>query len=449
MLSYKMQSLEARLKRLEKENRGLETFPDFNFFAYGNSQVIQTLEDSEVLLSGGAGTGKSTACLAKIHKTCLENPHVRALIVRKTRSSLAETALHSFESTILGFGHPLLSGATRQNRRAYVYPNGSRIVVGGMDSPSRIMSSDYDIIFAQEATELTEEDWDNLLSRLRNYKLPYQQIMGDCNPQGENHWLYRRSSRKSLVMLQSRHEDNPVMYNPETGWTAKGKEYLAKLDNLSGVRYKRLREGIWASAEGAVYDMFDAQAHIFYGHLPTFRRYIVGMDFGYTNAGTMLTFGETVNGDLFLVDEVYRTGQTLDWWVNTALQVNARYRPQLFIGDPARPDAIKQLQVKGLNVKRGNNKIKFGVDLVQRRLQNKSIKFYHNSLKEEDKELKDNLMPLRVTDEILGYMWDENKDVPIATQNHALDAMRYVVAEVDKVTSNILPATSQSISTMR
>ncbi len=215
------------------------------------------------------------------------------------------------------------------------------------------------------------------------------------------------------------------------------------------MRYKRLREGIWASAEGAVYDMFDIQKHVHYGQMPVFRRYIVGMDFGYTNAGTMLTFGETINGDLFLVDEIYRTGQTLDWWMSQAMQVNARYRPQLWIGDPARPDAIKQLQHKGLNVKRGNNKIKFGVDLVQRRLQNNTLKFYFNSLKDEDKELKDNLMPLRVTDEILGYMWDENKDIPIATQNHALDAMRYVVAEVDRVVSNVLPATSQSVSAMR
>ena len=51
--------------------------------------AVQVFErrDNEVLISGPAGTGKSRACLEKLHLMALLNPGMRGLMVRKTRSS--------------------------------------------------------------------------------------------------------------------------------------------------------------------------------------------------------------------------------------------------------------------------------------------------------------------------------------------------------------------------
>src|SRR2546430_1507524 len=49
--------------------------------------------DDEVLVSGPAGTGKSRACLEKLHLMALLNPGMRGLITRKTLVSLGGTAL--------------------------------------------------------------------------------------------------------------------------------------------------------------------------------------------------------------------------------------------------------------------------------------------------------------------------------------------------------------------
>ena len=89
-----------------------------------------------------------------------------------------------------------------------------------MDKPSKILSSEWDICFVQQAEELAQADWEAIITRLRNWQMPYQQLMGDCNPDAPAHWLKQRASAGRLVMLESRHEDNPALWDAEAGqWT--------------------------------------------------------------------------------------------------------------------------------------------------------------------------------------------------------------------------------------
>src|SRR4249920_3774902 len=56
--------------------------------------------DPRVLMSGPAGTGKSRACLEKVHWACRKFPGMKALIVRKVQKSLTNTALAEFEESV-------------------------------------------------------------------------------------------------------------------------------------------------------------------------------------------------------------------------------------------------------------------------------------------------------------------------------------------------------------
>jgi phage terminase large subunit len=113
---------------------------------------------TEVILDGPAGTGKSRANLEKLHLCALKYPGMRGLIVRKTRTSLTQTGLVTFEEKVLPEGSPIARGAARANRQSYLYPNGSEVVVGGMDKAIKIMSTEFDLIYEMEASELTETD---------------------------------------------------------------------------------------------------------------------------------------------------------------------------------------------------------------------------------------------------------------------------------------------------
>jgi phage terminase large subunit len=223
----------------------------------GPAAELQTNHATEIVISGPAGTGKSRACLEKMHVYAQQYPRFRGLIVRKTRESLSETGLFTYEQYVLGRDHPMIIDGKpkRRIRQVYQYPNGAEIVIGGMDKPSKIMSTEYDIIFVQEATEVEEQDWQALLTRLRNHALPFQQMMADCNPSAPTHWLYQRCMSGRATLLNSRHEDNPRLYqNGE--WTEEGKEYLAILDSLTGAEYHRLRLGQWVQSSGLVYDVW-------------------------------------------------------------------------------------------------------------------------------------------------------------------------------------------------
>jgi len=443
-LLYKVQALEQDIKRLKKQVSTMRDVPPFEYFAYGACDEIQTLEDSEILITGPMGTGKSTAVLAKIHKICMQTPSVRVLMVRKTKASMAETTLFTFEAGILGSGHPLLSGPTRVNRKNYVYPNGARIVVAGMDNQDRIKSSDYDLVYVQEATELSESDWDILTSRLRNHVLHYQAIIGDCNPDSPKHWLYKRWEGGKIRMLKSLLTDNPKWWDGQN-WTEIGLDYVQRLKNMSGVRYRRNYEGEWATAENAVFEDYDTQRHIMYGQLPNFVRYYSGVDWGFTHPGAILTFGQTTDDRLILVDEILRTRQTIEWWVNQAGDVSKRFKGVTFVCDPAQPAHIQSLRNRGLTAVKASSKIQFGLSVVNERLKAGTLVFHNNSLKYPDPELQADKKAFRLTDEIPNYRWDSDKETPIPEEDDAIDAMRYVVAHVDKPVSTMLPATSVSM----
>src|SRR4051794_38595855 len=97
---------------------------------FGSARSLMFDRSPEVVISGPAGTGKSRACIEKLHLCALNYPGMRGLIVRKTRESLTESALVTFEAKVLPEGSPIARGPQRRLRQAYHYPNGSEVVVG-------------------------------------------------------------------------------------------------------------------------------------------------------------------------------------------------------------------------------------------------------------------------------------------------------------------------------
>ncbi|MGC9260643.1 MAG: phage terminase large subunit [Phycisphaerae bacterium] len=240
----------AENRTLKTENCGAAAPP---FRPLGAARDLFNSRRQEILLAGPAGTGKTRAALEKLFLCLLKYPAMRALLVRKTRASLTQSVLVTLEEKVIPPNHPILLGPSRSHRHSYILPNKSELVIGGMDNANRIMSTEYDMILACEATELNLSDWEKLLTRLRNAKMPYQQAIAECNPSYPEHWLNMRANNGLMLRLISRHEDNPIYCDPKTGqWTSEGTRYIATLGRLSGVRRRRLLEGTWAAPEGRV-----------------------------------------------------------------------------------------------------------------------------------------------------------------------------------------------------
>lgn len=401
-------------------------------------------KSDEIILDGPAGTGKTRAILEKAHLLANKYPESRGLIVRRTRASLTQTALVTFENHVLGreLGRRVKFNSIRQE---YRYPNRSIIAVGGLDKDIKVMSSEYDFIVVIEATEVPESIWDALTTRLRNGKIPYQQIFGDCNPDAPGHWIKKR---KTLNLYPSRHEDNPVLFDPVTGeLTEKGKAYMTKLDNLTGVRHQRLRLGLWVQAEGAIYTDWDREAHLVDQFEPpkSWPRYW-SIDFGFTNPFVWQEWAQDPDGELYLYREIYHTGRLVE--------DHARHIAEITKDSPRPTDVICDHDAEGratlerhlnISTRPAFKSVSPGIQAVQSRLKKKGngrrgIWIMRDALIEKDPDLEDAKKPLCTEEEVEGYVWDLKQgkrrgEEPVKANDHGLDAARYLVAHVDDLRS--------------
>jgi hypothetical protein len=104
----------------------------------------------------------------------------------------------------------------------------------------------------------------------------------------------------------------------------------------------------------------------------SFRRTIVGVDFGMSHPGVMLVAGQTGAGDwVVLHEEVHqhrvfaeRHTDGTEGWLTTATRLRADYRPERFVADPSEPGLILALRqhLKGAPVVvNANNDISEGI----------------------------------------------------------------------------------------
>jgi len=232
----------------------------------GGNWALWNARDIEILAEGPAGTGKTYTILNLLDALCREYDGLRALIVRKRAVTLTTTCLATFNEKVLkGRGGVAFVGHSESAPASYRYSNGSQVNVGGMsgqDEASKILSSEYDFIFANEAAELSLEDWETLLTRLRHGVLQYQRIIADTNPTYSAHWLMERSESGKTRLIRSKLEDNPAYFDAEGNATPEGAAYIARLERLTGTRYQRFRLGLRVGLENAIYPHFDRDLHV-------------------------------------------------------------------------------------------------------------------------------------------------------------------------------------------
>jgi hypothetical protein len=316
--------------------------------------------------------------------------------------------------------------------------------VGGMDNADRIMSTEFDVIYVAEATELREDEWEKLATRLRHNVVPYQQLLADCNPHAPTHWLKQRCDGGACKMWESRHEDNPTLFDEEAGeYTADGIEYLHRLDSLTGVRKERLRYGRWVTAEGVVYDEWDARKHLVdrFDIPPGWRR-IRAIDFGYTNPFVCLWIACDPDGRAFVYRYLYRSQALVEDMARRIVQLTeARESIEATICDHD-AEGNATLRRHGVPTTNAVKPIASGIEAVQSRLRDAGdgqprLFVLRDSLVDADLSLCETKRPYMLEQEFDTYSWPKTvdgkpvKELPVDCDNHALDALRYGVMYLD------------------
>lgn len=391
-----------------------------------------------LLLTGSAGGGKSRVAGEKLHGYLKKYPGCTGLMLRKAREYGSKSIVPFMQKTVIG------SDPTVRMRKvdtSFTYANGSILYWGGMRDDSqreglRSIGPDgaLDIVWIEEANQFTENDFNEILARMRGKSAPWQQVILSCNPDDPNHWINQRLILGGEASVYySGAKDNP--HNPP-GYT----EFLNK---LTGVLRTRLVEGRWSQAEGVVYDGFDPAIHVIEwfkipSHWPRYR----SIDFGYTNPFVCQWWALDDDGRAYLYREIYRTGKLCE---DLAKEIKYLSHNENIVQTVADHDAEDRatLERHGVYTVPANKSVSPGIQAVTARLQKAGdgrprLFILRGALTDEDPALKSRRAPHSTEAEITGYIWQKApdgkpiKETPLKQNDHGMDAMRYMMMALDK-----------------
>lgn len=427
----------------------------------------------EVIICGAGGTGKSRGTLQVIAWLCEQYPGLRVLLSRSTRESMTSSTLVEWEECFPA-GHPALEGPQREGRSIYHFPNGSEVAVIGLDKPGKLFSTKWDIVYVEELTGSGSEigveldTWELFQRGLRgNEGVNGQRLLiGSCNPSYPTHWVKQRIEDGACEYFPSFHRDNPAFHDG-CDWTPRGKAYLQGLSHMTGHRKRRLLLGEWCAAEGQVWDEWDSERHITGADLiarsdrvivtPDWSPIPIEMewtfasfDWGYSDPGAMGVWGVDSQRRMWLLAQIYRTRQLLDWWSDRVAEFHNEFGISAVVVDPSRNDAIADFN-RRIAVERGHAVPGFaigadnrrdgdfgGMEAVRTALSMRSdgypgVQVLKNSLRYgEDPECKRLGHPTRLELEVPQYVFKVERDgkpnrdrTDPRCKDHACDMMRY------------------------
>ncbi len=131
----------------------------------------------ELLYDGPAGSAKTFADMWRIAWMMQAFPGLQAIVFRRTRVSSKISWVPILEEHVLGLDHAYLrKGGSRKTRTEYYdEKTKSRLVIAGTDKIEEYLSTEWDVVLFQEATEpgITEYDWNTIATRMRGVAVPH------------------------------------------------------------------------------------------------------------------------------------------------------------------------------------------------------------------------------------------------------------------------------------
>tara|TARA_R110002020_G_C16242287_1_gene769187 strand:+ start:413 stop:1717 length:1305 start_codon:yes stop_codon:yes gene_type:complete len=383
------------------------------------------------VLYGGAGSGKSHAVARRlVYRFINESIYPRVntgkpltkhtiLITRKVNRTIKKSCYKLVKNVLTSWcrkpslGLSIKDFAFNSTELTITHRDtDSQIVFCGVDDPEKIKSIEgITTIWAEEANELNQEDFEQLDLRLRGDHGCVKEFYVTFNPVSAESWLKKiffDAPISSVLTLKTTYLDNKHI----------DKDYVLVLENkkISNPRYYGIYAlGNWGTAEGLVFDNVEYKnlKHEDIKHLSMHQ----GLDFGYTNDPSSFnqTYIDIENKTLYVYDGFYKKGMSNTDLADELKKMSAHRH--LTTCDSSEPKSIDSLTAKGCRVRgalKGADSIRAGIDFLS------EFKIVVNSHLVEFKT------------EFENYAWAIDKDgkatnKPVDDFNHFIDSLRYAV----------------------
>jgi len=285
-------------------------FPIFNPFHRSRVREKHAL--------GAVGSGKTIGLCGDAIGFAFEQPGSRIMLCRDTVPSLRDTTEAEFLNIISqpppdgGMTLYQLIESKKWIRRSGGHidrlwmPGGSEILFRSLDDWRKLMSLNLAYIGIDEAAQISQETYENLLSRLRQqeptamameqtdspealdellyqWREPRQHMVSVSNPDGQN-WIWKRfidDKEPNRRLFRSTSFDNPTFFD-ENG---QPNEYLKSLMLMPPLWIDRFVLCKTDTFSGQVYPQFDAKTHVHEHFEPTGPEWErgMGLDWGIDN----------------------------------------------------------------------------------------------------------------------------------------------------------------------
>ena len=181
-----------------------------------NPAYLPLLDDEEhryIVLYGGAGSGKSVFAAQRLIVRMMSKKLCNVLVVRKVGDTNRTSTFALLRQVISRWGLYSLFDIT--DLRIVCKITGNECIFKGLDDPEKIKSvtfakGELTDIWIEEASEITEEDFNQLDIRLRGKGI-HGQITLTFNPVNILHWLKRRffdQQDERAVTIKTTYKDN-------------------------------------------------------------------------------------------------------------------------------------------------------------------------------------------------------------------------------------------------
>lgn len=368
---------------------------------------------------GGAGSGKSHIVARKILYRLLQESNVlhNFLVIRKVDRTI-KRSVFTLIRNIIGRWRLTKEFTVNLTDKTIIYnATGSQIMFSGLDDVEKLKSIEgVTSIWIEEATELSQEDFEQLDLRLRGDHGCLKQITLTLNPISEQHWIKKvffDDPIDGVFTLKTTYLDNSFIDD----------EYKMVMENKrkTNPRYYNIYAlGNWGTAEGLIFNRVTQR--LIRPEEVQGLQCVQGLDFGYTNHPSAFhqTYVDVEQRKLYVYDGFYEKGLS-------NAEIATRIKDMLAhkcntVADSAEPksiDYIKSKQVKISGAAKGKDSITSGIDFI--------LEF----------EVIVNAHLVEFMTEFNNYAWAVDKDgkatnTPCDDFNHFIDSLRYSLEPIMK-----------------
>lgn len=345
---------------------------------------------------GGTRSGKTyNILLWIIFHYCTQNTGKTITISRKTFPALRSTVMRDFIDILKKA--ELYQEANHNKSNSEYYLKGNLVEFISLDSGQKIRGRKRDLLFINEANEITYEEWNQLIYRTTG------KIILDYNPSDEYHFIYDKIiNREDCDFHITTYRDNPFLEKSIV-------EEIERLQETDEVYWQIYGLGQRGVSKATIFQFTEADK------VPDDAEFLAyGMDFGFNHPNTMVEVYRRDN-NLYAKEMLYRTGMT-------GADIGQFLKQQELKGyiycDSARPELIEELRRQGHPVratKKGASSVMEGIDVLKR--------------------YKLHIIGDNFVQEMRNYKWQEDRtgkltNDPVKANDDLVDAFRYATYNV-------------------